>query len=195
MAKKRKARRAHARKHTAVANPSRRRRRAHRNPAPSARRRRRAHRNPAESFKDIAIMVGTGTATAILGPKLVSKLPGSLMVHNIGMIAAGLALAFVGRKKSVLVGAGAGLIVAGATRAITNAVPALAGDYEFNGEEQQAILSHLQGDEFNGPMDGDEFNGPMDGDEFNGPMDGDEFNGPMDGDSFDMAGDFNSPSM
>ena len=136
--------------------------------------RRRYRRNPGDTPKDIAILVGTGVAAAVLAPKLASKLPGSLMVKNLAMIGAGAALAFLGRRKNVLVGIGAGLIVAGATRALTNAVPALAGDYEFSGDEQQAILQHLAGEELSGPMAGDNMDGDyMDGDN----LDGDELLG------------------
>ena len=171
MSKKRKARRAHARKRNSYAtNPSRpakRRRRRHHAVSfkTNPRRRRSYRRNPGDSPKDIFIMIGAGLAAAIAAPKLVSKLPGSLMVKNLGMILAGVAVALLGRKKNVLVGVGAGLVVAGATRAITNAIPMLAGDDEFNGDEQKAILENLSSNELNGPM-----NGPMDGDDFlNGP--------------------------
>ena len=198
MAKKKKSRRAHARRrHTFATNPTKRRRHRRHKVMVNPSRRRKYRRNPGDSMKDIAVMVGSGVAAAILGPKLASKLPGSLLVKNLALIAAGAALAFLGRKKNVLVGLGAGLVVAGATRALSNAVPALAGDNEFNGEEQQAILQHLAGDELNGPMDGDDYlNGPMDGDDFlNGPMDGDDYlNGPMDGDEL-LGAEMNQASL
>ena len=163
--------------------------------------RRRYRRNPGDTPKDIAILVGTGVAAAVLAPKLASKLPGSPAVKNIAMIAAGAALAFLGRRKNVLVGIGAGLVVAGATRAITNQFPQLVGDNEFSGDEQQAILQHLAGDELSGPMAGPMEGDYMDGDDFlNGPMEGDYMDGDnLDGDQLDgnelLGAEFNAPQL
>ena len=105
MSKKRKARRAHARKrHSYSTNPSRpakRRRRRHHAVSfkTNPRRRRSYRRNPGDSPKDIFIMIGAGLAAAIAAPKLVSKMPGSLMVKNLAMILAGVALLYLAASK------------------------------------------------------------------------------------------------
>ena len=208
MSKKRKARRAtKSRRHTFATNPAtapRRRRRRHHAGAKfhtnPSRRRKSYRRNPGDSPKDIAILVGSGLIASILVPKLLSKVGNPLdtkitMAKNVGMIVAGAAIAYLGHKKNALVGVGMGLVVAGASRAILNVVPQLAGDNEFNGDEQSAILQHMAGSsELSGPMDGDELSGPMDGDDFlNGPMNGDEYAGELDGNEF--LGDLNTSTL
>ena len=172
--------RQHARK-SFVTNPApRRRRRArhHKVHANPSRRRRRYRKNP-ESPMELGITLGVGALAAIAANKLASKLPFSNMIKNIALIALGGGLAYIGRKKPMLMGAGAGIFIAGATRAVVNAVPALAGDYELTGDEQQGYIQAVSGAVAGASMDG-EFD--MSGDEHDG------FNGAV-------AGDFNSPSM
>jgi len=134
---------------------------------PGTRSRRKYRRNPGDSVKDIALTFGSAGAAAILGPKLVGMLPVSNLIQNIGMVAAGAALAFFGRRKQYLVGAGLGLGLAGLTRAVVSAVPVLAGDNEMTQDEQSAFIDataqQMAGEEgesvyLSGPL-----NGPLNG--------------------------------
>lgn len=132
-------------------------------------------------------MIGGGLATSILGPKLVSKLPVSNLIQNVGMIVAGGALAWFGRKKPLAVGAGAGLVIAGASRALTNAVPMLAGENEMNQDEQTAFIDataqQMAGeDEFDPYM-----NGPL-----SGPLAG-PLSGPLAG--YQLSGNLNQAAL
>lgn len=194
MAKKRKKAkhnpRRRARKHSFVSNPARRtrRRRAHHNPhcgphrncRHTFRSRRHSYRRNPESSIELALTLGAGAASAIIGNKLVSKLPGSAMVKNIGLVVLGALAAYIGRRKPLVMGVGSGLFITGATRLLTNAVPALAGDMDLTGDEQEGyvrgVQAHLAGEmnELSGPLSGP-FNGPLSG-PFNGP-----FSGPLAG--------------
>lgn len=116
---------------------------------------RKYRKNPSESPKDIAIMVGSAVATGIAAPKLISKLPGSNLVKNLGMIGGGLAMAYFGRKKSYVLGPGIGLIYAGASRAIINQFPTLAGDNEMSQDDAENLMMQLANqDELAGPLAG-----------------------------------------
>ncbi len=128
-----------------VSNPAKKRsRRRSYKSAPAKRSRRRYRSNPADSLKDIGALVGAGALSAVFGAKAFSKLPISPMLQNLGLMLAGAALAVFGRKKhSAIVGAGAGLVFAGASRLIVNKVPQLAGDMELSPDEQAAVLTEL----------------------------------------------------
>lgn len=176
-------RRHHVAKKSYTTNP-RRRRHHHAAAKVNPSRRRRYHRNPGDTPKEIAIGIGASLATAIAGPKLASKLPGSPLVKNIAMGVLGLALAWFGRKKSYLVGAGTGLVIAAGTRALTSAVPMLAGDNEMTQDEQHAFMAQLSGP-MAGPMEGEDLEGSY----FAGPMEGEDLDGE------DLEGEFNNPTM
>ncbi len=184
MKRKKKAhRKARSHKKTFVTNPARRtrRRRAHHKANPSRKRARRHYRhNPADSMAQLVTSMAVGAVAAIAANKLASKLPiANNLIKNVGMIALGGALAFFGYKKknSMLIGAGSGVFIAGATRAVTNAVPALAGDYELTGDEQQGYVEAVSGalaGSLSGALAGDEFAG----DEFAGEYQ-DQFSGAL----------------
>lgn len=151
-----------------VSNPAK--KRSRRRAKVATRRSRRRYRsNPADSIKDVGILAGSGVLSAVAGAKLFSKLPISSMLQNVGMIAAGLALAILGRKKhTAFVGAGAGLVFAGGSRLLVNKVPQLAGEMELSTDDQAAILTELAPDVEAEEMEGS-FNGGFAG-SFNGGM-------------------------
>jgi hypothetical protein len=142
------------------------------NSSPS--RRRKYKRNPGDSIKDIALTFGSAGAAAILGPKVVSLLPVSNLIQNLGMIGAGAALAIFGRRKQYLVGAGLGLGLAGMTRAVVSAIPVLAGDNEMTQDEQSAFID-ATAQQMAGDEETDYLSGPL-----NGPLSG-PLNGPLSG--------------
>lgn len=110
----------------------------------------RYRRNPSSFMMDSAALLGGGVAGAVAVPKLVSMIPvGTNLIKNLGMVALGSALTYMSFKKRSYLGLGVGMgtAVAGATRAITNAVPMLAGDGEYTQDEQEAITSDLMGDD------------------------------------------------
>lgn len=131
-----------ARRRSYVTNPGR----------PAARRRRSYRRNPGGPAVEKIVLILSAVLGAVFGNKIAQKLPASIpaTVRNLGMMAAGLALAWFGYKKPAALGAGVGLAVAGASRQIVSTVPALAGDYELLPEEQEEIRSladNLSGDD------------------------------------------------
>ncbi len=128
-----------------VSNPAKKTSRRRRRSAPKAARSRRRYRsNPADSIKDVGALVAAGAVSAVVGAKAFSKLPISPMLQNIGMVLAGAAVAILGRKKhAAFVGAGAGLVMAGASRLILNKIPQLAGEMELSPDEQAAVLVEL----------------------------------------------------
>jgi len=110
----------------------------------------RYHRNPSSFMMDSAALLGGGVAGAVAVPKLVSMIPvGTNLIKNLGMVALGSALTYMSFKKRSYLGLGVGMgtAVAGATRAITNAVPMLAGEGEYTQDEQEAITYDLIGDD------------------------------------------------
>ena len=131
---------------------------------------------------DTALPLLVGIASAIVGNKAASKIPGSPLIRNLVLLGGGVALAIFFRRKPVIAGAGAGLAITGGVRMVTNAVPSLAGDDELTGDEQyaysQGVQSAMAG-EMDGDMDGDELYGPLAG-PLNGPFAG-AFNGPLNG--------------
>jgi len=169
-----KKKRSHKAKKTYVTNPAKR-SRSHRRSYkanPAKRHRRHYKRNPGSNIKEIGITIGTAAAGAILGPKLFSKLPLSPMLSNLAMAAVGAGLAYVGRRKPVLMGLGAGLAVAGISRAAVNAVPMLAGDGEMTPEQSAAVLAELTASapQYSGEAE-DSLNGSFEG-SFNGSFQG-----------------------
>lgn len=138
-----KKKRSHKAKKTYVTNPAKRSRRRSYKANPAKRSRRHYKRNPSSDIKDLGITIGTAAAGAIIGPKLFSKLPLSPMLSNLAMAAVGAGVAYVGRRKPVLMGLGAGLAIAGISRAAVNAVPMLAGDGEMTPEQSAAVLAEL----------------------------------------------------
>jgi len=146
--KKRKATTRKARK-SYVSNPAKKRsrRRYKSNPGKPVSRRRRYKRNPGDTPKDIAILAGSAIVAAVAGPKLAGMAPVSPLIANLAMIGAGGAPAYLGRRQTAAVGAGIGLAMAGATRALLNQFPALAGDEELTQEEQSQLLEQLSASE------------------------------------------------
>lgn len=107
-------------------------------------------RNPSPLMAETGMLLAGGAAGAILVPKAVSMIPmGSNLIKNVGMAVAGAGVAYFGHKKRshLVLGLGLGTAVAGVTRAITNAVPALAGDGEYSQDEQHSISADLMGDD------------------------------------------------
>jgi len=146
--KKRKATTRKARK-SYVSNPAKKRsrRRYKSNPGKPVSRRRRYKRNPGDTPRDIAILAGSAIVAAVAGPKLAGMAPVSPLIANLAMIGAGGALAYLGRRKTAAVGAGIGLAMAGATRALLNQFPTLAGDEELTQEEQAQLIEQLSANE------------------------------------------------
>lgn len=135
--------------------PAPRRRRRRRAAAASAapKRRRKYRRNPSLFGGDsmALIMGGVGLVGGAVGvPKLVSILPVSNTLKNIGTAAAGAAVALfhpmITKKRVPLVtGIGAGMFAAGAAAELKNRVPLLAGAGEYTQNEMDDISFHLAG--------------------------------------------------
>lgn len=157
-----------------ITNPAkpRRRRRRRAAVAVATTRRRRYRRNPSLFGGDFMEMVMGGAGLvggAVAVPKLVSILPGSNTLKNIGTAAAGAAVALfhpmITRKRvPLLTGLGAGMVAAGAAAEIKNRVPMLAGSGEYTQNEQADISAYLAGAaELEGEGEGDysnALNGP-----------------------------------
>lgn len=156
-----------------VANPAprRRRRAAAKSAAP---RRRRSYRKNPESLKDTGLMLAAGVGSAVVAGKLAKFVPGSNLVKNLVLVAAGGATAYLGRRNPLLVGAGAGLAIVGASNAIKSAVPALAGELELTQDEQAEAIAALSNDQLLGaPLEGEYFGAPLAGEYFGAPLQGD----------------------
>ena len=125
------------------------------------------------------LTLGVSVVSAVGANKIASKLPFSAMVQNLGLVLLGGTLSYVGRKKPLLLGVGAGMVIAGATRAVTNTIPALAGDYELTGDEQRGYINYAT-TQLAGAVAGGA--GDFSGDDHDG------FNGAV-------SGEFNTPSM
>jgi hypothetical protein len=169
------------RRHSYVTNPApRRRHRAHHRARtnPARRHHRYRRRNP-ESPMELFLTLGVSVVSAVGANKIASKLPFSAMVQNLGLVAIGGALSYIGRKKPLLLGIGSGMVIAGATRAVTNTIPALAGDYELTGDEQRGYINYAT-TQLAGAVAGG--TGDFSGDDHDG------FNGAV-------SGEFNTPSM
>lgn len=128
-----------------VSNPKRRAvKRRRRAPVAKLRRktRRRSYRkNPSLPIVEGMSLLGTAILAGVAGSKLTGLIPfGSAMVKNIGLALAGAMIAVVGYRKPLVLGAGAGLVVVGGTRALTSAVPLLAGDDDLTAEEQKELV-------------------------------------------------------
>ena len=153
--KKKKARKKTGR--TFITNPapvSKKRRRRRRSAAVAApKRRRKYRRNPSLFGGDSMAMLmgGVGLVGGSVGvPKLVSILPVSNTLKNIGTAAAGAAVALlhpmVTKKRIPLItGIGAGMFAAGAAAELKNRVPLLAGAGEYTQNEMDDISFHLAG--------------------------------------------------
>lgn len=183
MAKKRKKAKAKARRKSYVTNPApKKRRRRRRASAPKARRRRSYRKNP-DSLLDTGIFALSAVGGAVVANKVSAVLPGSNLIKNLAIFAGGVGLAYFGRRKSYLMGAGAGMAVMGGYNLITNQFPTLAGD-NLTQEEQEEAIAALSGesdeyellgtDEFNAPLSSP-FAAPM----FGAPLEGDMNSGAM----------------
>jgi len=132
---------------------SKKRRRRRRAAVAAPKRRRKYRRNPSLLGGDSMSMIlgGVGVLGGVLGvPKVVSILPGSNTVKNIGTAAAGVAVALfhpmlTKKRVPLLTGLGAGMFAAGAAAEIKNRVPMLAGAGEYTQDEQNEISYHLAG--------------------------------------------------
>lgn len=130
--------------------PRRRRRRAAVAAAP---RRRRYRRNPSLLAGNAMDMILGGVGLlggVVVVPKLVSKVPGSNTVKNLGTAAAGAAVALfhpmITKKRiTALTGLGAGMFAAGAAAELKNRVPMLAGAGEYTQNEMDEVSRHLAG--------------------------------------------------
>ena len=135
----------------APAAPRRRRRR--RKATAAAPRRRKYRRNPSLFGGDSMAMLmgGVGLVGGAVGvPKLVSILPVSNTVKNLGTAAAGAAVALLHpmitkKRVPLITGIGAGMFAAGAAAELKNRVPMLAGAGEYNQNEMAEISYHLAG--------------------------------------------------
>ena len=107
-------------------------------------------RNPSSNVMDLAMLGSGALGGAILVPKAVSMIPvGSNFVKNLAMVLGGGALTYFSFKKKSYLGLGVGLgtAVAGGSRIVMNAVPALAGAGEYSQDEQHSISADLMGDD------------------------------------------------
>ena len=141
---------------TFITNPApapRRRRRRKATAAAAPRRRRKYRRNPSLFGGDSMAMImgGVGLVGGAVGvPKLVSILPVSNTLKNIGTATAGAAVALfhpmITKKRVPLItGIGAGMFAAGAAAELKNRVPLLAGAGEYTQNEMDDISFHLAG--------------------------------------------------
>lgn len=150
MRKKRttKRRRKATRKRSYVSNPKRRPRRRTRRTrrAPVAELRRRTRRrsyrkNPSLPVVEGMTLLGTAILAGVAGAKVTGMIPfGSAMMKNVGLALAGALVAIMGYRKPLVLGAGAGMVVVGGTRALTSAVPMLAGDDDLTADEQKELV-------------------------------------------------------
>lgn len=153
---------------TFITNPApaarRRRRRRKATAAAAPHRRRKYRRNPSLFGGDSMAMImgGVGLVGGAVGvPKLVSILPVSNTVKNLGTAAAGAAVALLHpmitkKRVPLITGIGAGMFAAGAAAELKNRVPMLAGAGEYNQNEMAEISYHLAGA---AALEGEEENG------------------------------------
>lgn len=146
MAKKRRKKRSVRR---AVRKVARRTRSFVSNPAPMRRRRRRSYRRNPSMLGGAGeiIKLGAGAVAGALAiPRIVQFAPvESSMVKNIIGVAAGGALAYFGRKNSLILGAGLGGAAICARNLATNAIPMLAGD-DLTQDESAALALEMSGE-------------------------------------------------
>ena len=169
-----------------VTNPApKRKARRRRSVAVKTSRRRRSYRKNPESLIDTAIFAGSAVAGAIAGNQVAKFIPASNLIKNLALLAGGIGLAYFGRRKSYLMGAGAGMAVMGGYNLVTNQFPQLAGD-DLTQDQQQEALEALSGeDDYSLTDDSGLFGAPLAGTEdFSAPL----FGAPL-------AGDMNSGAM
>ena len=139
MAKKKKRRKSTPRRATKTA----RRRSYVTNPGKPPRRRRSYRRNPSPmgNMGELIKLGGGAVAGAIVIPRAVQFVPvDSNVVKNGVGIAAGIALAYFGRRNQLALGAGFGGAAVCARNLVTNMVPMLAGD-DFTQDEAESLAA------------------------------------------------------
>lgn len=159
------------------------------NPAPKRRRRatvktvsrRRSYRKNPEGITETAKILGAGIGAAVVANKAAQFIPGNNLIKNLVLTLAGGTAAYFGRRNPLILGAGAGLAIIGASNAIKTAVPMLAGENELTQDEQAEAIAALQ----NSP---ELLGAPLEGEYFGAPLSGEYFSAPL-------QGDMNTPSM
>ena len=146
-------------------------------------RRRRSYRKNPDTLIDTAIFAGSAVAGAIAGNQIVKFIPASNLIKNIALLAGGVGLAYFGRRKPYLMGAGAGMAVMGGYNLVTNQFPQLAGD-DLTQDQQQEAIEALSGEDYSLTDDSNLFGAPLAGNDFAAPL----FGAPL-------AGDMNEAAM
>ena len=169
-----------------VTNPAPKRKARRRSAAVAVKsRRRRSYRKNPDTILDTAIFAGSAVAGAIAGNQVVKFIPASNLIKNLALLAGGIGLAYFGRRKSYLMGAGAGMAVMGGYNLVTNQFPQLAGD-DLTQDQQIEAIEALSGEDYSLTDDQNFFGAPLDGtQDFSAPL----FGAPLDG------ADMNSGAM
>jgi len=166
--------------------PKRKKRRRRRSSAVAVKsRRRRSYRKNPDTLIDTAIFAGSAVAGAIAGNQIVKFIPASNLIKNLALLAGGVGLAYFGRRKPYLMGAGAGMAVMGGYNLVTNQFPQLAGD-DLTQDQQMEAIEALSGEDENYSLTDENslFGAPLAGNDFAAPL----FGAPL-------AGDMNEAAM
>lgn len=111
-----------------------------------ATRRRSYRRNPGLDIVTPVTMAAGAVAGAVLGGKASGFIPiESTLVKNLALVGMGVAAAMLGKKYPAVQAAGVGMAALGGYRAITNAVPVLAGEDDYTQEESESLAASLLG--------------------------------------------------
>jgi hypothetical protein len=115
----------------------------------------------------------------------VKFIPASNLIKNLALLAGGVGLAYFGRRKPYLMGAGAGMAVMGGYNLVTNQFPQLAGD-DLTQDQQMEAIEALSGEDENYSLTDENslFGAPLAGNDFAAPL----FGAPL-------AGDMNEAAM